>query len=135
MKKICILLISFVFLLAACDDNIYYWDFLHDVDYVEEIMIVEMLDENDYTIIKEIDIERAEEFYSDIKALKMKKYGTNLSSPSGLCFAVVFQTGEYDIISKKEPKHYRYTNNDVLPYNSWLCCEETEFDVLINKYL
>ena len=134
MKKIYILIICVVLLLAACDDNVYYWEFSHEVEYVKEIMIVEMHDEYDYSIIKEIDPEFSDELYSDVKALKMKKYGTNLASPDGLCIMIVFENGDFDVISKKESKHYKIVDDEVLAYNSWLCCDKSEFDALINKY-
>lgn len=65
----------------------------------------------------------------------MRKYGTNLSSPLGKSFLIVFNNGEYDIISQKESKHFRYNDGEILGYNSWLYCEKSEFDMLINKYL
>ena len=65
----------------------------------------------------------------------MKRYGPNLSSPSGKCFLIVFENGEYDIISQKESKHFKYNDEDILAYNSWLYCNENEFNELINKYL
>ena len=100
-------------LLAACDDNVYYWEFSHEVEYVKEIMIVEMHDEYDYSIIKEIDPEFSDELYSDVKALKMKKYGTNLASPDGLCIMIVFENGDFDVISKKESKHYKIVDDEL----------------------
>ena len=77
----------------------------------------------------------ADEIYNDITKLTMKRYGTNLSAPFGKCFLIVFKNGEYDIISLKESKHFKYVDEEIIGYNSWLCCEKSEFDELINKYL
>ena len=68
----------------------------------------------------------------------MKKYGTNLKTPSGYCFLIVFENGDYDVISKNESKHFRYdlASKQIKGYNSWLRCSEPAlFDKLIDKYL
>ena len=40
-----------------------------------------------------------------------------------------------DIISQKESKHFKYNGEEILAYNSWLYCNENEFNEVINKYL
>ena len=135
MKKIRLLLILvFVICLLGCQSAIYYWEFDYDYNQINEIKIIDVLDEFNYKEIKEIDIYLAKEIYDSIKEMKMKRYGTTLFTPSGFSFLIVFNTGEYDIISKKESKHYKYKNSDILAHNSWLCCDESEFERLINKY-
>lgn len=134
MKKIFLLLI-FMLLLVGCNNTIYHWEFNYSYQEVNQIMIIEIIDDLDYKEIQEIDLFLAEELYNDIMNIEMKRYGTNLSSLSGKCFLIVFENGEYDIISKTESKHYKYNNGEILGYNSWLYCDENEFNELINKYL
>ena len=135
MKRICLLLIILL-ALTGCDKETYRWEFNYSNDEVSQIMIIEIVDElEEYRVLKEIDLEQAQEVYEDIRSIRMRRYGTNLSAPSGKCFLIMFDNGEYDIISQKESKHFRYNDGDITGYNSWLCCDQSEFDVLINKYL
>lgn len=134
MKKI-LLLFIFMLSIVGCNNKIYYWEFNYSYEEVNQIKIIEIIDESDYKEIQEIDLDLVEEIYNDIINIEMKRYGTNLSSPSGKCILIVFNNGDYDIISKKESKHFKYDNGEMLGINSWLCCEESEFENLINKYL
>ena len=88
-----------------------------------------------FIVMLVLSIALSKEFYNDIVNIEMKRYGPNLSSPSGKCFLIVFENGEYDIISQKESKHFKYNGEEILAYNSWLYCNENEFNELINKYL
>ena len=137
MKKICSLFILLTLLFTGCDNSTYHWEFGYTEEQIEEIKIVEFTNyyKNEYSVIKEIEYERFAELYNDIKKLEMKRYGTNLSHPSGYCFVITFDTGEYDLISSKEPKHCRYIDGKISGYNSWLCCNKETFENLINKYL
>lgn len=135
IKMLFCLIMSLLPLLVGCNDKIYYWEFTFDYDHVEEIKIIEASASDEYSVVKELDIKLADQLYTDIKSLEMRRYGTNLSHPSGLCFLIVFDNGEYDIIARKESKHYRYDGDKILGYNSWLRCDETQFDILINKYM
>lgn len=144
MRKIIILLITLVLCLTSCtfSSKTYTWEFAQDASNVKEIKIIEVYtneEEYDFTVIKELDIELVDELYSDIKCLKMKKYGPSLSAPGGLCFLIMFENGEYDIVALKESKSYKYNeeyDKIMAAYNSWLlCCNQEEFDALINKYL
>ena len=134
MKKIFLMLIVLLLLLVGCNE-IYHWEFNYSYEEVAQIKIVEMIDDLDYREIQEIDLSLYEEIYNDIMNIEMKRYGVNLSSPTGKCFLIVFENGEYDIISQKESKHFKYNGEEILAYNSWLYCNENEFNELINKYL
>lgn len=134
MKKIFLLLI-FILSLVGCNNNIYYWEFNYSYEEVNQIKIIEITDDLDYREIQEIDLSLTEEIYDDIMNIEMKRYGPNLSSPSGKCFLIIFENGEYDIISQTESKHFKYNNGEILGYNSWLYCNENEFNELIKKYL
>ena len=138
MKKIFLMLIVLL-LLVGCNE-IYHWEFNYSYEEVDQIKIIEMIDDlhiDDlhYREIQEIDLSLYEEIYNDIMNIEMKRYGLNLSSPTGKCFLIVFENGEYDIISQKESKHFKFDGDDILAYNSWLYCNENEFNELINKYL
>ena len=151
MKKRVLFIISIIFLIvifvlaiSMCEKKTYYWDFEYEADDIKEIKIVEAVGYLEFSVIKEIKIEYANELYSEIASLEMKRYGTNLSQPFDKCFLIVFEDGNYDIISKIEPKHYRYNYgkykyyeyDELVPYNSWLKCRDyDQFDALINKYL
>ena len=141
MKKIGLLIISFVLLLTGCNSKTYTWEFERDVSDVVEIKIIEVLetkDEYNFCVIKELDIELADELYFDIKNLKLEKYWGALSAPGGLCFLIMFDNGEYDIFAKKAPSRYRYYEEygKISAHSSWLiCCDMEDFNELINKYL
>ena len=64
----------------------------------------------------------------------MRRYGTNLADPYGKCFMIVFENGNYDILSQTEPKHFRYNGAKLMSYNSWLRCDKTQFEELMQKY-
>lgn len=136
MKKICILITICLILGVGCDNKVHYWEFVQKSNQVKEFKIVDSKDNgNPPKVIGVLDIELIDEFYTDISTLKMKRYGTNLSAPYGLCFMVIFENDDYDIIAHKEPKHVKYENGEYIHYNSWLCCDQEDFDELINKYL
>lgn len=137
MKKLLLTILVVIILpFTGCIDNsIHHWAFAYDVDDVKEIKLIDANGDFTYSIIKELDISLAEEVYSDIISLEMMRYGTNLSHPYGICFLIVFDSGEYDIIARQESKHYRYSGDEILSYNSWLRCNEDEFNALVGKYL
>ena len=138
MKRIVIPLLLLLATLVGCDNEIYHWEFEQGYEKVAKIQIVEFRDpQSGFVIVKELDIGLVETLYRDIQSLEMERYGTNLSSPSGYCFVIKYENGNYDIIAKKESKHVKY-NDEGKPveYNSWLCCvDEEQFDKLIDKYL
>ncbi len=123
------------FILANCGRKVYHWDFNYDYDKIKEIKIIEMVGEVEFNVIKEIDLDLSKELYEDILNLDMHRYGTNLCELMGRCFLIVFDNGEYDIISQKEPKHFKYNGANIEAYNSWLYSSEEEFEALLNKYL
>lgn len=130
-------LTSFIF---GCQDDIHHWKFNYRFDEIKEIKIIEIVDEIvldglDFRVIKEIDLKYAKEICEDIESLTFRTYGPSLLSPYDKCFLIVFDNGEYDIIAQKESKHFKYVNGEIQAFNSWLFCEENEFDLLISKYL
>ena len=143
MKKFSILLLIVLLTFSSCEKKPQYWEFEKEVSEVTEIKIVDLSLTNDhynyenYVVIKQLDITMVDQLYNDIENLEMKKYGTNLKTPRGKCFMIVFSNGEFDLISAVESKHFKYDDKDgsLQSYISWLKCNEEQFNDLINKYL
>lgn len=133
MKKYIVLLAIVACMLSGCHRE-GSWEFQYDQKRVTEIKLVEILDGYSYSVIKELDISCASEIYSDVESLPWEYYGPNLSAPYGVCFLIMFDTGEYDIISYKEPTHYRMEDGKVQPFTSWLSCDIEAFEAILSKY-
>ena len=131
MKKICLL---FVLLFIQSCRGEEHWHFNYGYEEIRQIKIVDVKDD-EWIDLKELNIELAKAVYDDIKNITMRPYGPNLSSPSGKCFLIVFVNGDYDLISQREPKHCKSGKGLSRGDNSWLYCNEDEFNALINKYL
>lgn len=149
MKKFSILLLVILLTFVSCKQTPQYWKFEKDSTEVTEIKIVDLsqsgllYNPDNYVIIKSLDLTMVDQLYDDIENLKMRHYGTNLNTPRGKCFMIVFANGEFDLISVVESKHFRYDYRDknssyygtLQAFNSWLKCNEEQFNDLINKYL
>ena len=135
MKKICLFVIALTLFLTGCDNQIYNWSFDYSTEDIQEIKIIKFDENEEYTVIKNIGSELFSQVYSDIQSIEMERYGFNLSHPSGYCFLILYNNNDYDIIAKKESKRYRYENGKQLAYNSWLACDETQFNNIIDQYL
>ena len=124
------------YLSIILDKNEYHWEFQQSVTEVREIKIIEMQYKENVTL-KEIDISQAKNVFEDVQSLTFHRYGPNLVDPHGKAIMIVFNNSEFDLITCWEPEHYRYDRDDYVIYGhtSWLCCDETEFNELINKYL
>ena len=61
----------------------------------------------------------------------------SLKTPSRIAIKISFSNGEYDRISRVEPQHYLYDEKEkkVLAMNSHLCCNEDQFNALIDSLL
>ena len=74
------------------------------------------------------------ENFCEICREKFKEF-PNFSAISGKFEDISFNNGEYDVIARKESCHYRYNEDGIISaYNSWLECDDTQYDALINKY-
>ena len=121
---------------GACFSKKEHWIISQEITSVKEIKIIEATNAYEYEIIAEIDIALAKELYTDIESLEMKKYGFTLSHPYDRCFLIVFENGEYDIISKRESSRFKYEDGELRCFNSWLMVHsEKDFDAMIEKYL
>ena len=143
MKKILIffLLVLTVFS-ASCNGEIKHWVFKYSVEEIESIEIIEFdMMSDGYTVLSELDKEFFDDVVADVSAIEFKHYGTNLASHTGRGIKITFVSGEYDIITQKEPKHYKRCENEEHPahefdaFNSWLECDRAELYALIEKYL
>ena len=141
MKKILIffLLVLTVFS-ASCNGEIKHWVFKYSVEEIESIEIIEFdMMSDGYTVLSELDKELFDDVVADVSAIEFKYYGTNLASQTGRGIKISFATGEYDIITAREPKHFEHCDHEEYAhgfdaFNSWLECEETQLDALIEKY-
>ena len=144
MKKVFLLIFVCLFLFAfvGCEsEKTYYWEFEKDYTKVVEMKIIvtpygESFDIDTYKVIKDIDLSYAAQMYDDVGNITMTQYYGNLASPNKLCILIKFDNGEFDVISCRESKHYRYDENGKLTgYNSWLISDSNDFHSVIAKYL
>lgn len=145
MKKILLLFVVTClcgFALTGCEnEKTYHWEFEKNSSQVAEIKIIvtphgEHFDISTYKIVKEIDISYADEIYDDVNSVTMTRYHGSLGAPGGLCILINFNNGEFDVISHRESKHYKYDENgDIIGYNSWLVSDSDDFYSVITKYI
>ena len=137
MKKFFTMLLCALLLvhLYGCNKQVQYWNFQQEYLNIVEISIVEIDPESvDYCKTSTIDLFYASDVCDRISMIPMEKYGTNLKTQHGIGIFILYQNGEYDLITANEPKHYRYNDNMKLQgYNSWLkCCDTDDFSNLIS---
>ena len=135
MKKIAVFFSFLLIVLSCgCEKSIRYWTFEQGTSDIVEISIVEVDPESaNYDTVKDIDIVYADDVCEKISSISMERYYPNLQAQCGTGILVMFQNGEYDLITIVEPKHYRYDEDMKLQgYNSWLFCNEDDFNNLIN---
>ena len=141
MKNTCVLLIIavlLIFSLTGClmfDGADYKWNFDYEPKDIVKIQIVNEVEYNSHTVLKDIDPSLYDTIYAEIEAINWGTYWGDLSEPKGTCFLITFNTGDYDIISFKAPTHVRFENQRYGHYISFYCCDQEEFAALINKYL
>ena len=148
----CFLLSLLLLTLVGCDNNVYHWEFRYDYEQIMEIKIIEFDDdvlfddsniveisEFKYKFIKNVDCKLFKEITDGITGLEMKKdyrYVFNYPFPYGVCFLIVYHSGEYEVISQDGPAVFiRNDESKMCHYFSRLCFDENEFSDLINKYL
>lgn len=133
MKRFVALLIIVACMLSGCHRE-GSWEFQYEAERVTQVKLVEMYTEWKYSVIQELDIGSVSDLFSDIRALNWRRYGPNLAIPRGICILFMYDNGEYDIVSYREPKHYRMEEGGVQPFNSWLCCDQEAFEAIVSKY-
>jgi len=148
MKKILSLLISLilicclVFALFGCErEETYYWEFEKDYTQVTEIKIVvppngEIFELKTCKVIKEIDVSYAAELMEDVEGISMKDHSGSLITPRKLSVLIMFDNGEYDVISRIGSSHYKYDKDGMIQgYASWLAADADDFFNVISYYL
>ena len=136
-----LLLLSMILTLAGCNNNIYHWEFEYGYEEITQIKIIDILDTDveaghmNYIEIQEIDLSLAEQIYSDVIDLEMKKNNRiRTAYPEGKCFFIVFESGEYDIIAGDVSVHYKYEGGKIKAH-SMVYFATDDFESLIEKYL
>ena len=123
MKKFfCILTAMLLLSLSGCGITTYYWEFQYSVDNVKEIKIVDIQkvggavdNEEDYTILKIVDEADYADIMDDIQIIGYYYpfVGSNPINANGPSIIIVFESGEYDVISATDEQ---LANNDKLPH-------------------
>jgi len=129
----------FVLLYVHLVTDIKNWKFDYDVSQIETISIVNITGTSidDRTTIVEIDINRADQLYTDIKSIKMRPYFGAPETPLGKCIIVTFVNGDFDVISQRWSERYRFDSkeNRIEARGTYYFFDEDEFSVLIEKYM
>ena len=122
--------------------NTQHWVVKYSVAEIVSIEIIEFDTENvgRYTVLTELKEEQFAEVVEGVELLPFKKYETELVAQSGKGIKINFASGEYDIITAKEPKHHEYYDyvpsqgGIIVGSNSLLECKASRFNALIEKY-
>ena len=136
------LILMLVLLTLFSCGNTQHWVVKYSVEEIVSVEIIEFDTENvgRYTVLSEVEKELYAEVVADVEALPFKKYETELVAQSGKGIKINFASGEYDIITAKEPKHHEYYDyvpsqgGVIVGSNSLLECKEDKFNALIEKY-
>lgn len=137
---ISVMLLSFCF--VSCTTNTHHLKLLYSDDHVKKIKIVEMkkdsiVTEEDYTLIKDINTNDFVDLLNDIQAIEYKTLPPSPAVPSGTVILIVYDSGEYEIVSKSGPKQYKYSEKHgcIMEYHSYdHCSDAAQFDQIIKKW-
>ena len=130
------------FFLISCTTNTHHLKLLYSDDHVKEIKIVEMkkdsiVTEEDYTLIKDINTNDFVDILNDIQTIEYKTLPPSPAVPSGTVILIVYDSGEYEIVSKSGPKQYKYSEKHgcIMEYHSYdHCSDDAQFDQTIEKW-
>ena len=149
MKRfVCILTAVLLLLsLSGCGITTSYWEFQYSVDNVKEIKIIDVKrggsyvdSEEDYTVLKVVDETDYAGIMDDVQTIGYycPYLGSNPASPYGKSIMVVFESGEYDVISATGPEHYQYSeeHGSITKILSYIRCRDKEqYNQMIDKWL
>ena len=147
MKKIMslVLICLFTFALFSCEvdesKKTYHWEFEKDYTQVTEIKVViptdiENFDINTCKVIKEIDLSFAYDLMDIVDSMTMRRQEDITNEPYQLCLFLMFDNGEYDVISKVAPSHYKYDENGIIQrYSTDLVVDSGYFFGIISSAL
>lgn len=145
MKKALSIVFFFLVLLQtlSCSGKVTHWQFRYSVEEIESIEIIEFDAEKNgrFTVLGEVEKELFGDITADIEAIEFTTYETELVPQTGKGIKINFASGEYDIITAKEPKHHEYysyipsEDGVIVGSNSFLQCKESKLNALIERYL
>lgn len=139
MKKIIVilfLLIGFLVIGGCQKTEIHTWEFKYDSSQVDYVQLVRFDQGSAEEVVVEIEHSLIETMMNDLEALEMRQNGDAVVH-HGMCIIIMFNSGEYDIISQNNPKHY-VNDSGLLPghaHATYLKCDKDAFKSLIQKYL
>ena len=145
MKKIIYVLIVALLLnsLFGCSGEIHYLDPLYPAANVTEIKIIELkgdyvFSDNDYILLKEIEISDVPDIWDDILAIEYKSLGLSPGHVNGTAIMIVYESGEYEIRSRYGLKKYAYSEEHerIMEFHSYYRCRDAEqFDRIVDNWL
>ena len=130
MRKTYYIIAITFFLLFCCSCSREY-KFIHSIDEINNIEIIE-ISEKETVVKKVLSDEERSEFIIDFRKIKCFSYFNDPSSPAvGTAIKINYSNGDYEIISREDQDIYK--NKRLLTGMSYFDSEE--FDNLIKKYL
>ena len=149
MKKVVFLLLTFVLLsvvFVGCNTKVYHWEFEKDVSDVQQISIIYIGEMKNYGMkeivnlspIKVIDKSQHENFYEEIKEIKMnKKFRVEIDYPYGdYCFLIDYGNDFYCVLSAFGSGYIFNNDNGYYDFRyGKLDFEQESFEILLNWYL
>ena len=145
MRRVLCCAVLFLALLQmlSCGGKVTHWQFKYSVEEIESIEIIEFDAEKNgrFTVLGEVEKELFGDITADIEAIEFTTYETELVPQTGKGIKINFASGEYDIITAKEPKHHEYysyipsEDGVIVGSNSFLQCKESKLNALIERYL
>ena len=126
-----------LFLFLFPDKKIYHYELNQEKGEIVNIYIVDAQNEIEFEIIEFINLDRKDEFLNDVLEINYKKvFGMDPGHPSGLCFVIEYDCGNYEIISERYPRDCIIENGNPRSYrHTWYRCDSDDFNLLISKYL
>lgn len=144
-KVIVIAIILLLFSMFGCKTGTHHLNLLYYVDDIKEIKIIELLNEQiyseeDYTLLHIIDTADFASVYGDIQNIDYKQhfFTTSPATPYGQSILIVYESGEYEIISRRGPTQYKYSEEygRIMEYHSYYYCQnEEQYNQMIDKWL
>ena len=138
-------IVLLLFSMFGCGSKSHYWEPLYPVDHVKEIRIIDVnligdsVDaEEDYTLIKDMDSTDFASIFDDIQTIEYKQLGPSPATPYGTSIMILYESGEYEIVSRAGPQQYKYLEeqNKFMWSHSYCYCRDMEqFDEMIEKWL
>ena len=147
MKKAVLLLTVVLLMLSlfGCQAKTFYRELLHPVDEVKEIKIIELLgdhvySDDDYTLLKVVDVTDFAAVFEDIQTIEyeLPAFPSGPATPYGTSILIVYENGEYEVISCTGPQQYKYSEEyeKLLNHHSYYYCKnEEQYNQMIDKWL